>query len=90
MMPKLRELVAADPDIVHARGGDGQTPLHFASTVEVAEFLLANGAEIDARDMDHESTPRNTCCVWNRSGIIRGTGRMWRATWSHGDAGRIS
>ncbi len=43
--------------MVHARGGDGQTPLHFASTVEVAEFLLANGAAIDARDVDHESTP---------------------------------
>jgi ankyrin repeat protein len=57
MMAKLRELVAADPGLVHARGGDGQTPLHFASTVEVAEFLLANGAEIDARDVDHESTP---------------------------------
>lgn len=56
MMAKLRELVAADPDVVHARGGDGQTPLHFTSTVEVAEFLLANGAEIDARDVDHEST----------------------------------
>jgi len=40
MMPKLRELVAAEPDVVHARGGDGQTPLHFASTVEVASFLL--------------------------------------------------
>jgi hypothetical protein len=51
------EIEAADPDVVHARGGDGQTPLHFASTVEVAEFLLANGAEIDARDVDHESTP---------------------------------
>ena len=57
MMPKLRELVAADPGVVHARGGDGQTPLHFASTVEVANFLLENGAEIDARDVDHESTP---------------------------------
>ncbi|HXF27251.1 MAG TPA: ankyrin repeat domain-containing protein [Bryobacteraceae bacterium] len=57
MMAKLRELVAADPQLVHARGGDGQTPLHFASTVEIAEFLLANGAEIDARDVDHESTP---------------------------------
>ncbi|MGH9609186.1 MAG: ankyrin repeat domain-containing protein [Bryobacteraceae bacterium] len=57
MMPKLRELVEADPGVVHARGGDGQTPLHFASTVEVAEFLLANGAEIDGRDVDHESTP---------------------------------
>ncbi len=57
MIAKLRDLVAADPGMVHARGGDGQTPLHFASTVEVAEFLLANGAEIDARDVDHESTP---------------------------------
>jgi len=57
MLPKLRELVAADPKIVHARGGDGQTPLHFASTIEIAEFLLSAGAEIDARDVDHESTP---------------------------------
>ena len=57
MTTKLRELVADDPGVVHARGGDGQTPLHFASTVEVAEFLLANGAQIDARDVDHESTP---------------------------------
>jgi ankyrin repeat protein len=57
MMAKLQELVAADPAVVHACGGDGQTPLHFASTVEVAEFLLANGAELDARDVDHESTP---------------------------------
>lgn len=57
MLPKLQELVAADPNVVHARGGDGQTPLHFASTVEVAEFLLSKGAEIDARDVDHESTP---------------------------------
>ncbi len=56
-MPKLAELVAADPEVVHARGGDGQTPLHFAATVEVAEFLLANHAEIDASDIDHESTP---------------------------------
>jgi ankyrin repeat protein len=56
-MAKLRELVVADRDVVHARGGDGQTPLHFASTVEVAEFLLENGADIDERDVDHESTP---------------------------------
>ena len=57
MMQKLLELVAADPSAVHAKGGDGQTPLHFASTVEVATFLLEKGAEIDARDVDHESTP---------------------------------
>jgi ankyrin repeat protein len=30
-------------------------PLHFASTVEIAKFLLDHGADIDARDLDHES-----------------------------------
>lgn len=57
LLEKLQELVAADPNAVHGRGGDGQTPLHFASTVEIARFLLDHGAEIDARDIDHESTP---------------------------------
>lgn len=57
MMEKLKELIGADPQLVHARGGDGQTPLHFASTVEVAEYLLAHGADMEARDLDHESTP---------------------------------
>jgi len=56
MMPELRKFVADDPNVIHARGGDGQTPLHFASTVEVAKFLLDNGAGIDVRDVDHEST----------------------------------
>ena len=56
MFAKLRELVEANPELVHARGGDGQMPLHFASTIEIAEYLLDHGAEIDARDVDHEST----------------------------------
>jgi Ankyrin repeat len=57
LMAELRALVAADPGRVHARGGDGQTPLHFALTVEIAQYLLENGADIDAFDVDHESTP---------------------------------
>jgi ankyrin repeat protein len=57
MLDRLRELVTRDPGAVHARGGDGQTPLHFAATVEIADFLLDHGAEIDALDTDHESTP---------------------------------
>ena len=57
MISKLTDLVAADQNVVHVRGGDGQTPLHFASTVEIAQFLLDHGAEIDAVDVDHESTP---------------------------------
>jgi ankyrin repeat protein len=56
MSDRVRELVLADPSLVHARGGDGQTPLHFASSIEIAEFLLEHGADINARDVDHEST----------------------------------
>lgn len=56
-LDRLRELVAADPNVVHARGGDGQTPLHCAATVEVARVLLDHGADIDARCVDHEGTP---------------------------------
>lgn len=57
LFDKLKELIAADPSVVHTRGGDGQTPLHFASTIDIAAFLLAHGADIDARDLDHDSTP---------------------------------
>jgi ankyrin repeat protein len=57
MMDTLAELIQVDPALVHARGGDGQTPLHFAPSIEVAAFLLDHGADIDARDIDHESTP---------------------------------
>lgn len=57
MIDRLRELIATNSELVHARGGDGQTPLHFAATVEIAEYLLDHGADIDARDVDHESTP---------------------------------
>lgn len=55
-LDRLRDLVEADPSVVHARGGDGQTPLHFAASVEIARFLLEHGAHIDARDLDHEAT----------------------------------
>jgi ankyrin repeat protein len=57
MSEKLQELVSQDRGLVHARGGDGQTPLHFANTIETAAYLLDHGAEIDALDVDHESTP---------------------------------
>ncbi len=54
---QLAALVAANSQAVHMRAGDGQTPLHVAPTVAIAEFLLDHGAAIDARDVDHESTP---------------------------------
>jgi len=57
MLDKLKQLVEADPALVRARGENGQTPLHFASTVEIAEYLLEHGADIDASDLQHGSTP---------------------------------
>lgn len=57
MVAELKTLIANDPTLVHAKGGDGKRPLHFARTVEIARFLLEHGAEIDALDDDHDSTP---------------------------------
>ena len=53
----LDRLLAEDPGRVHERGGDGQTPLHFAHSQAVVDLLLAHGADIDARDVDHRATP---------------------------------
>ena len=52
----IRKLLAEDPARVHARGGDGQTPLHVAANAEIAALLLDAGADVNARDVDHEST----------------------------------
>lgn len=53
----LERLLEADPARVHERGGDGQTPLHFARSRRVVDLLLERGADPDARDIDHRSTP---------------------------------
>ncbi|CAN5881847.1 hypothetical protein BH11GEM1_BH11GEM1_33000 [soil metagenome] len=52
----LARLIGDDLSRVHERGGDGQTPLHFAQSRTVIDLLLAAGADIDARDVDHRAT----------------------------------
>ena len=52
----LAQMLAEQPERVHERGGDGQTPLHFARSRAVVDLLLAAGADIDARDVDHRAT----------------------------------
>ncbi len=54
---ELRQLLADDPALVHARGGDGKQPLHDAATVAIADVLLDGGADVNARCIDHKSTP---------------------------------
>jgi ankyrin repeat protein len=56
-LDELRAFISAAPNLVDARGGDGQRPLHEAKTVAIADYLLDHGADIDARCTDHASTP---------------------------------
>jgi len=53
----LLAALIADPARVHERGGDGQTPLHFARSRAAVDLLLDAGADPDARDVDHRATP---------------------------------
>jgi ankyrin repeat protein len=53
---ELRQLLVSDPALVHARGGDGQQPLHEAATVAIADALLDRGADVNVRCIDHKST----------------------------------
>ncbi len=46
-----------DPAIIHQRGGDGKRPLHYATDPTVMDWLLQRGADPEARDLDHASTP---------------------------------
>ena len=46
-----------DPSIVNKRGGDGKTPLHYANDPAVMDWLLERGADLESRDLDHQSTP---------------------------------
>jgi Ankyrin repeats (3 copies) len=60
---ELQRLIDADGALVHARGGDGQQPLHEAKTVAIADFLLDRGAGIDVRCIDHKTTPAQYALV---------------------------
>ena len=64
----LTRLLDAEPARVHERGGDGQTPLHFAVSRRVVDLLLDRGADIDARDVDH----RSTAAEWMIGGELSG------------------
>lgn len=46
-----------DKSIINQRGGDGKTPLHYARAPQVMDWLLERGADLEARDLDHASTP---------------------------------
>lgn len=70
MPDRVREWLRIDPTLVNARGGDGQSPLHFARSVEVATILVKHGADLEMRDIDHGSTAAQTM-VADRPNVCR-------------------
>ncbi|MEZ4727445.1 MAG: sigma-70 family RNA polymerase sigma factor [Caldilineaceae bacterium] len=53
---QVQQLVTTNPACIQQRGPGGATPLHFAITAPVADYLLAQGAAVDALD-DRGRTP---------------------------------
>lgn len=56
MRDELEQLLDREPDLIDARGPDGQTPIHFARTPVMAQLLIDRGADLDVRDLDHGGT----------------------------------
>ena len=52
----VREFIERDPSLVNARGGDGQAPLHVASTLAIVDLLMDNDADQEIRCLDHSAT----------------------------------
>jgi RNA polymerase sigma-70 factor (ECF subfamily) len=66
-LDRVKELLATDPELVHARGPDGATPLHFAvgwhveklateqgiEPTAIASLLIDRGADVNAKDLWH-------------------------------------
>ncbi|MCI0710692.1 MAG: ankyrin repeat domain-containing protein [Chloroflexi bacterium] len=53
----VRNALENEPELIHARGGDGKSPLHFAHIPQMIDLLLESGADLEFRDLDHDSTP---------------------------------
>jgi ankyrin repeat protein len=59
-LPKVTALIKGDPNLVSAKDKMGMTPLHVAAKndrKDVVEFLLENGADINAKDSNGEFSP---------------------------------
>lgn len=70
LIEPLRRFLDEEPGRLEEPGGDGGRPLHFAASRPIAELLVERGADIEARDVDHDSTPAQWA-VGNRLQVCR-------------------
>ena len=70
LIDRLRELLAANPALVRARGGDGQTPLHVATTVEILPF----SPPLEVTDADFSAPPLRWAIHGSEHGWYAGSG----------------
>ncbi len=73
---KVKELLAADAELVHARDTDGSTPLHCATWKghkAVAACLLAAGADVNAKNRNEHwgTTPLHAAAHANQAAIAQ-------------------
>ncbi len=70
---RVQHILERDPTLVEAHLGDGMTPLLVAARdgrVEVAEVLIAHGADIEAADSEHQATPLGWAAFYGRKGVM--------------------
>ncbi len=72
----VKALLNEDPDLVHATGPDGSTPLHHAAWkgyTEIAELLLDSGADIDAHNNNKHwgTTPLHAASHGKRTKVVK-------------------
>ena len=68
-MQSLQHFLNSEIRDIHAKNSDSQTPLHVASSKEIAETLIARGADTNARDKNGK-TPLHAAAFGGRKEIV--------------------
>lgn len=71
-VPAVKALVEKSPQLVDARDGDGDTPLHYAAhggNVELINYFIDKGAKLEIQDARHK-TPLHLAAMYDRKDAV--------------------